>query len=148
METIEGFRGQFGFLSNFMPFDTPLEYQGLLFQTNEHFYQAMKFKDYGMRCMIAEHPSRGLKGFVRQNELLIRADWHDIKLDVMEFGLRYKFSEQNPKCRQRLIETQGIKLVEYNTWGDYFWGADMHTRYGQNNLGKLLMKIRDEILEG
>jgi predicted NAD-dependent protein-ADP-ribosyltransferase YbiA (DUF1768 family) len=31
-----------------------------------------------------------------------------------------------------------------NTWSDTFWGVDLKTGKGDNNLGKLIMKIRKE----
>ncbi len=34
-------------------------------------------------------------------------------------------------------------LIEGNTWRDTFWG--IYEGKGENNLGKLLMKIREEL---
>lgn len=31
-----------------------------------------------------------------------------------------------------------------NNWGDIFWGKDIRTGKGKNNLGKILTKIREE----
>ena len=39
-----------------------------------------------------------------------------------------------------------MELVEGNTWGDMYWGVDLHTMKGQNKLGKILMKVRNELL--
>ena len=39
-----------------------------------------------------------------------------------------------------------VDLIEGNTWGDTFWGQV--DGKGENKLGKLLMKIRDELMEG
>ena len=58
---------------------------------------------------------------------------------MMEMVLNAKFA-QNPTLMKRLIDTGNEELVEGNTWGDHFWGVD---EFGANNLGKLLMKIRD-----
>lgn len=60
----------------------------------------------------------------------------------MESLLRQKFNK-NTFLGKRLIETKDIELIEGNTWGDTFWGVC--NGRGQNILGKLLMKIRDEI---
>lgn len=147
MKTEKGFREEYSFLSNFTYFEKPMFYYGLIFPSNEHFYQAMKFeKDSGYREVIANHPSKGLKKFVNDNKHLWRSDWNDVKLSVMEYGLRYKFSENNPKLLQKLIDTKGIELVEYNWWNDKFFGVCLKTGEGENNLGKLLMKIREESL--
>lgn len=140
--TENGFRDEYSFLSNFARFDTVMIYGGIAFITNEHFYQAMKFKDKWTRKKIAEHPSKGLKSFCSQ--FSVRGDWEEIKLSVMEYGLRYKFSDYNPTLKSALINTKSIELIEYNYWGDKFWGVCSKTGVGENNLGKLLMKIREE----
>ena len=62
----------------------------------------------------------------------------------MEEALRIKFS--NPKLRKALLDTGDEYLEEGNTWGDQYWGVC--NGVGKNKLGKLLMKIRQEIKEG
>jgi ribA/ribD-fused uncharacterized protein len=121
-------------------------YFGLTFTTNEHFYQAMKFdKGSVHRKEISNHPSKGLKKYVNSLKHEWRSDWDEVKINVMEYSLRYKFSEHNPILRQKLIETRDVELVEMNWWNDIFWGVSLKTNEGENNLGKLLMKIREEI---
>lgn len=142
---ITEFRGQYSFLSNFTLFDKFMLYGGDLYQSNEHFYQAMKFTDRVIRESVRTHPAKGLKNYVKT--LPIRSDWDNIKLDVMLFGLRYKFSEHNPNLRQRLVETGNLVIEEGNYWNDKFWGVCLKTNTGQNNLGKLLMQVRDETKE-
>ncbi len=36
--------------------------------------------------------------------------------------------------------------MEGNWWGDIFWGVDVTSQIGQNMLGKLLMQVREEIM--
>lgn len=141
---ITEFKGEYRWLSNFWKFDTPLVYQKrLIFETAEHFYQAMKSESYSVRELISKHPSKGLKSF--QKRYKVRDDWEDIKLDVMLYILRYKFSENNPNLRHKLIETGDLYIQEGNYWCDTFWGVDLRTGVGENNLGKLLMKVRGEL---
>lgn len=140
---IKEFQGEYRWLSNFWEFDTPMVYQGMSFITNEHFYVAMKTKDLSIRKQVSEHPLKGLKKF--GNTFPLRKDWNDIKLDVMLFGLKYKFSEHNPTLRQKLINTDDLLIQEGNYWNDKFWGVCLKTGLGQNNLGKLLMQVRREI---
>jgi len=144
METMR-FRGEYSFLSNFQYFDKPMQYGDLTFPTNEHFYVAMKTLDQDLRKQVSIHPCKGLKAF--GNTLPLREDWDDIKLKVMEYGLRYKFSRSNPKLRKMLVATRGVEIVEGNWWNDDYWGFCLKTGQGENNLGKLIMKIRDEIIE-
>lgn len=146
MKTEKGFREEYSFLSNFTYFDKPMTYDGLYFVSNEHFYQAMKFsRDSLHRKEISDHPSKGLKKYVNSSKSEWRKDWDDIKLEVMLYGLRYKFSEHNPTLRQKLIGTKDIELVEFNWWNDKFWGVCLKTGEGENHLGKLLMQVRKEI---
>ena len=71
----------------------------------------------------------------------LRKDWEDVKIQVMENGLRLKF--QDPTLRKKLLATEDEELVEGNPWGDRYWGVCNGS--GKNKLGKLLMKIRKEL---
>lgn len=50
--------------------------------------------------------------------------------------------------REVLDSTKGVELVHCNTWHDNFWGDCICERCksitGRNELGKILMRIRDE----
>ena len=70
---------------------------------------------------------------------------------MVEFGgicyqkiVRAKFS-QNPDLAARLVATGTMPLEEGNDFGDTFWGVDAKTGKGENNLGRILMKIREEL---
>lgn len=54
--------------------------------------------------------------------------------------LESKFSDK--QLYNLLLETKPRLLVEGNYWGDTFWGQ-CPVGVGENNLGKLLMEIRD-----
>lgn len=41
------------------------------------------------------------------------------------------------------MATRDRMLIEGNDWGDTFWG--MVDGEGENNLGKILMRVREEI---
>lgn len=73
--------------------------------------------------------------------ILLRPDWEQVKLKIMEQLLRIKF--QDPVLREALLKTYPQKLIEGNTWGDTFWGQC--NGIGKNHLGKLLMQIRKEL---
>lgn len=146
MKTQKGFREEYSFLSNFTYFETPMKYRDLMFPSNEHFYQAMKFnKESIHRKEISNHPSKGLKKYVNSLKSEWRKDWDSVKLDVMLYGLRYKFSPYNPILRQKLIDTKDTELVEFNWWNDKFFGVCLKTGEGENHLGRLLMQVREEI---
>lgn len=60
----------------------------------------------------------------------------------MRIILENKFGDY--ELRKKLDSTKGYELIEGNSWGDRFWGqSPLGT--GKNELGKLLMSIRDDI---
>ena len=80
-------------------------------------------------------------------KLSLREDWDKIKLEVMEELLRIKFSD--PYLRYLLMVTDGRELVEGNHWHNNFWGrcsCEKCDNKGLNHLGKLLMKLRTDII--
>ena len=52
-----------------------------------------------------------------------------------------KFLNEELKCK--LIATDNEELIEFNVWNDIFYGVCKGR--GENHLGKLLMKIREEL---
>lgn len=141
-ETTKGFQEEFRFLSNFWELERPFKVRGISYPTIEHYYQAAKFVDKKMQKKIADHPLRGLKKFVKQHESSMRDDWEHLRLKFMLVGLNYKFSDWNPNLKRQLLETGNIRLVEYNTWNDTYWGVQIDTNEGLNMLGRILMYIR------
>lgn len=139
--------------SNMFAMDEPLVYQGMRFATVEHFYQAMKLRrdDVEGRAAIAALPSpfdakRACNTAKLGEEGLLREDWDEVKLGVMEFALRHKFAPGTSWAR-KLAATDG-EIIEITTWRDCWWGVDAHTGRGKNHLGRLLMKIREELRRG
>lgn len=145
---IEQFQKDYRWLSNFHYLEKPMKRKqegvDLSFPTNEHFYVAMKTLDLETRVQVCNHPLKGLKKFGKTFPL--REDWDSVKLAVMLYGLRYKFSKDNPELRNKLIATEGCEIQEGNYWNDKFWGVCLKTGEGENHLGKLLMQVRSEIL--
>lgn len=64
-------------------------------------------------------------------------------IEVMEEMLVAKF-RQNPPLMKLLRETKQASLIYGNNKKDSFWGVDLYTWRGENNLGKILMKIREK----
>lgn len=64
-------------------------------------------------------------------------------LEVMEAILRAKF-EDNPYLMKKLVETGNAVLINGNNRKEEYWGIDLYSWRGENNLGKILMKIRDK----
>lgn len=140
------FAGPYRFLSNFYP--AMVELDGVEYATVEHAYQAAKTPILAARQVIREQSTPGKAKMVGRYMRSIRPDWDDVKMRVMEDLLLNKFSPLiHPYLVRMLLETGARELIEGNNWGDRFWGAEeaLFTKgnwIGDNNLGKLLMKIR------
>ena len=137
-ERIDRFRGEYAFLSNFHR--GPFEWCGQEWPTAEAAFAASKTRDETMRERIraARSPAEA-KRLGRRVDL--RPDWERVKDDVMHAVLQAKFAI--PELRDALLATGDAELVEGNTWGDVYWGR-VDGR-GRNQLGRTLMRIRDDI---
>lgn len=78
----------------------------------------------------------------KYQDLAIRADWDDVRNDVMYTALTAKFTK-NEYLKKLLIGTGDAEIIEAAPRDDYWgWGKN---KDGQNMLGKLLMKCRDDM---
>ncbi len=75
-------------------------------------------------------------------DIFLVENWDSIKVEVMRECLNQKFSQEPFKTM--LLETGDAYIQEGNFWGDKFWGVDLETGEGENNLGKLIMEIREK----
>lgn len=144
-EPITDFRGEHDFLSNFYP--SPVEMDGAEYSTVEHAFQAAKTHDFARRQAIgeAETPAKAKR---MGRRLKRREDWFDVSLDIMEALVRQKFTRY-PELGQKLLNTGTVRLIEGNNWGDKFYGCVWDSQkgdwVGENHLGRILMKVRDEL---
>ena len=142
MNIINSFSGVYSFLSNF--YTCEIEYKGLTFSSVEAAFQAEKcLNEEDKRKFIGLSPSEAKR---LGRRIKMRPDWDyptNYRLKVMEDLLRIKFSK--PDLQKRLLATGDAELIEGNTWNDCYWGVCRGR--GENHLGKLLMKIRNEMLE-
>ena len=148
MEPITSFkRKETKFLSNFYP--VTVAYEGDRYAAVEDAFQAAKTLDPKERMMIqlCETPADARKC---GRHVTLRSDWNEIKVGVMLDLLRQKFSHTNLKAM--LLATGDAVLIEGNTHHDNFWGNCTCRRCveieGQNQLGKLLMQVREELRKG
>ena len=146
---IKGFFGEYRFLSNFWPAKVFLD--GEEYSCTENAYQAAKYKKEDREYFKTCSPKESII-FVRENPptAYSEGDWENLKLEIMRELLIQKFDvELNPENTQRLLETRGKYLEETNYWEDVYWGvhktSESEEGVGENNLGKLLMEIREEI---
>lgn len=135
---ISGFHGAYRFLSNF--YLVQVLYEGILYPSSEHAYQAAKTMDMEERLRISRLPTPALAKKAGKM-LKLRPDWEMEKFQVMLDILRIKF--QDSDLRQKLLSTGEEELQENNTWGDRVWG--ICNGVGENHLGRLLMQVRGEL---
>lgn len=120
-------------------------YQGIKYPTVEHAYQSLKFTETAPEIAkeIAEcfsaHEAQKI-GYAHKS--LQNPRWDEIKVSVMEELLRLKL-RQNPYVKKKLLQTKDDLICEDSPKDD-FWGIGPN-RDGQNQLGKLWMKLRDEL---
>ena len=142
------FDGDFGYLSNFSRHSFS-ELDGTIWSTNEHYFQAAKTKNpwYRFKIWSAQKPGEAKR---LGNECPMIQGWENRKLSVMLSGLKMKF-DQNKDIAEKLRSLKGYFLIEGNTWHDNYWGnctcgKPSCKELGHNNLGLLLVLIRDKIL--
>ena len=154
MEKITLFKDDNGFLSNFYPCHIVLD--GTQYPSVEHAFQAAKAKiddkityinsEGKTATMTARDCIRSVRtpGMAKRlgREIKLRPGWDDMKLEVMESLVRQKFTNDWYLAEQ-LLKTGNAKLIEGNWWGDTYWGVYMGN--GENNLGKILMRVREEL---
>jgi ribA/ribD-fused uncharacterized protein len=145
MQVIQEFSGPFRWLSNFWLLDQPVHDDlGLAWPTVEHAYQASKTELIETRRLLGRQAGINAGTAKRLGRsLALRPDWDAMKSPVMLALLLQKF--QQPDLKAKLLATGETRLVEGNRWGDRFWGVDLRTGEGRNELGRLLMLVRDEL---
>jgi len=143
-EFIRGFKDDYRFLSNFIYCD--VEYDGVVYPTNEHAFQAAKFNDLDWRDVIKNAKSPGdAKALGRSRDFPMRDGWDaGVAVQVMSYINAQKY--RVPKYRELLLATGDAVLVETNHWGDDTWGDSTTTSApGKNQLGLILMTIRSAL---
>ena len=133
---IDKFYGRYFFLSNF--YECPVNYKGLTYNNTEAAFHAQKTFDIETQKRFTTlNPSEAKK---LGRAIPLRPDWENVKVKIMEDIVTAKF-QQHPDLQKKLIDTYPEELVEGNWWNDTFWGVCNGA--GLNNLGKILMNIRD-----
>jgi N-glycosidase YbiA len=132
-------KDEWGCFSNFS--QHAVEWQGELYPTSEHAFQAAKFPSDAQHQKAIREARTAAKskqlGGSRAHSL--RRDWEKAKDGIMEAILICKF-EQHQDLRDVLLSTGDRKLVEH-TKRDRYWG-DGGDGNGRNQLGKCLMNVR------
>lgn len=133
------FRNELSFCSNF--YSCTVNDRGIIYPSTEHLYQSFKTQDKRLRTIIAVHPSKGLKSFIRS--IAVREDWDQIKEPIMRYCCLLKFSQPH---MYNMLSRTSIPLIEDNYWHDNFWGhcncPKCINKPHHNHLGRILMELR------
>lgn len=88
----------------------------------------------------------------------LKTEWELVKIGIMWNLVRQKFMDHDYLLKL-LLATGDAELIEGNTWNDKFWGkvckstnpldillevGSVEQWVGENHLGKILMKVREE----
>ena len=143
---IREFKGENRFLSNF--YMAPVTYNGFTYTNSEAAFHAQKTLDENIRKEFTTlNPSEAKR---KGRNLDLRPDWEKVKVNIMYEIIKAKFS-QNEDIRYKLLYHTGREHLEEDTtgWHDNYWGncrceKCTHIK-GRNKLGKILMKVREEL---
>ncbi len=134
---------EFYVFSNFSSFG--VDWKGKYWQTSEHAYQAAHFFNSCPRLAEQIHKSRSAHEaykIAKSNSHLAPKNWHDIKVTIMHDICKHKL-DQNEYIKHKLKDTGNLLIVEDSPFDSFWgWGGD---RRGQNELGKIWMKLRDKL---
>lgn len=139
------------FLDDWYVFDSyapfQIEWRGQLWPTAEHAFQAAHFFDTNPELaeqVRAARSPRAADDLANANKQFDDPNWKDKRVAIMEEIVRAKY-EQHPLVQETLRKSGDRLIVETNDtdafWG---WGPDHE---GQNMLGKIWMKVRDEMVD-
>lgn len=146
-----------GCFSNFFPCSFNLE--GKHWTTSEKYFmwkKAMTFGDAEIADEILKHDEpRKIKKLGRQVKNFTTDVWNKVKVDIMYAGVNAKFT-QCAECNECIKRFKEQKFVEGNP-DDTIWGVGIHYQdknvfdeskwRGENLLGKILNRVRDEIFD-
>lgn len=141
-DKIESFSGDYSFLSNF--YLCEVYYQGKLYRSSEHAYQAAKTDNKEDRDKFDNITSGEAKKLGRK--LQVSEHFKRNKVGIMHEIVLNKFN-RNTELLKKLLDTYPLYIQEGNYWGDKFWGVCLKTGEGKNYLGKILMDVRDAHLK-
>ncbi len=134
-------QGEYGCFSNFSRH--PVWLKGKSWPTSEHYFQAQKFAGTTHEEDIRKAKTPGLAAQMgRDRKRPLRRDWEAVKDGIMHEVVLAKFS-QHADLKEVLLATGDARLVEH-TFNDSYWG-DGGDGSGQNMLGQILMRVREEL---
>lgn len=143
----------YGWLGNMAPY--PVEYDDKVWRTSEALFQALRFApDDRIREEIRSQKSPMAAKMTAKKHVdrMIIAPHSPADVGQMAMVLRLKVRSQEPGLRLALLDTGDARIIEDCSnrprGSGLFWGAARQpdgSWKGQNVLGELWMKLRDEL---
>ncbi|KAJ7235061.1 hypothetical protein C8J57DRAFT_1089314, partial [Mycena rebaudengoi] len=128
----------------------PVIYNGKEYPTSEHLFQAFKFMDHhpdiaeSIRT-VSKSPQIAYKHSTGTYLAQQHPDWDKTQILKMEITLWHKFS-QNAELKRLLLGTGDAELIHFTTGP--FWGVGKgRNKYGRNEYGKALERVRSGLRE-
>jgi predicted NAD-dependent protein-ADP-ribosyltransferase YbiA (DUF1768 family) len=153
---------EFGGFSN-MSGDFPILVNGVRVRSTVHLHQPLQFPDQpDVQRAILEEPSPMRAKWIAKskddekknkegNLKKVRGDWNEIQVEVMAFCLRMKLIWHWVSFGKLIESTDGKEIfeIEAREVKSPFWGVvpDGDGFRGESTLGKLLMELRDELID-
>lgn len=141
MDKIVGFNGEYEFLSNSYNCKIYDEKDELTYSNIESALIAQKSTDYGTRRKFTR--LNAMKARKKESSIPDNYEWEDNKDKIMYSFIVDKF-KKGSSLADKLIKTGNKILINAVSYPDEYYGV--HYGKGENKLGKMLMKRREELL--
>lgn len=140
MDKIVGFNGEYEFLSNSYNCKIYDEKDKLTYSNIESALIAQKSTDFGTRRKFTR--LNAMKARKKESSIPDNYEWEDNKDKIMYSFIVDKF-KKGSSLADKLIKTGNKILINAVSYPDEYYGV--HYGKGENKLGKMLMKRREEL---
>jgi ribA/ribD-fused uncharacterized protein len=135
----------------------PFKYNGMEYPTVEHAFHAQKVADddpmveeyrlalsTNVTDVLTPNDAKKFGGptSFKENNFTLRSDWNSVRLKIME-EISREYYQSNREFIDKLINTEEKLLIHKGFRIDDYWGVKKEDK-GENNHGKILMKLREE----
>ena len=149
MVFIRGVDEQHGWMGNMSAH--PVIHQNQTFRTTEALFQWLRFDGHPeiQKRLVAEKSPMAVKMVAKKHRRLLEKPDSGIDLKMMRLCLKLKI-KQHAELKEKLLATGDKLIVEdcsARPRGDaFYWGMALIERQwvGENHLGKLWMKLREQ----
>lgn len=134
------------FMSNYEQLQFPIidVENRLEFWNSEGYYMSLRTNKFDEKYKIAEASLKGGQASRNARKLYNLEQNEEKRSEYMYKAVRAKFAA-NTYLIDKLVATGDVEIIEKNSWKDTLFGVDDKNLVGKNVLGKVLMRIREEV---